>query len=387
MGSALTNIYKDFARDDAMTIQKAVAFLEKEAVVRSFPEIVAKFCHAADPKQLLVDGMKKNHPDLAAGSVEKRVRSWFQGKHSLRKQDAIELCFILQLSLEQADEFVSLISEEKLHWRDPDEITDIFSLMQGYSFEQARELKERMSPFLSLSDDASESGEVYYTSLIRREVLAIETVDELEEYLRTSAGKFGKLHNNAYRLFMQRLKMLEMPESEYDADEKEASFTIRDILREYLYEGPISSAKHAARQSSHGQGEDDRKLVFSAIQKNVIGNWPDETMLSKMKTRKTDVTRKTLILLLLATEEGFNGVADDWDFFEKEPSKEEVFEDVYGRLNQTLQDCGFAVLDPRSPFDWMILYSICVQDMFDADLRMEELFRVMFGEQEAEEGN
>ena len=95
-----------------------------------------------------------------------------------------------------------------------------------------------------------------------------------------------------------------------------------------------------------------------------------------------------LILLLMATEEGFrNGLdGEDTIMYGYEPSKEEVFDDVYGRLNQTLLDCGFATLDPRSPFDWMILYSICVQDMFDADIRMRMLFQTMFGERE-EEGN
>lgn len=44
---------------------------------------------------------------------------------TIKKKDAIELCFILGLSVEEADEFVALVSEEGLHWRSPDEIVYI----------------------------------------------------------------------------------------------------------------------------------------------------------------------------------------------------------------------------------------------------------------------
>lgn len=386
MESNLTNLYKDYARNDVMTIEKAVAFLENEAVPRSFSEIVGKFCNTDDPQKTLVEGLKNNHSDLAAGSVEKRVRSWFQGKHSLRKQDAIELCFILHLTLEQADDFVSLISEEKLHWRDPDEVADIFALQHGYSYDRAVSLKKKIKPLLEIADSQNHTKEIYYTSFIRKEISAINTEMELEDYLTGSAWKFGKLHNNAYCLFMQRLKSLETPEVSYNDGEGE-KLTIREILREYMYESNVAYAKKKARYSLSNKGGEG-KLILSAIQKSVSSNWPDETTLSKMKSRKTDVTRKALILLLMATEEGFrNGLdGEDTIMYGYEPSKEEVFDDVYGRLNQTLLDCGFATLDPRSPFDWMILYSICVQDMFDADIRMRMLFQTMFGERE-EEGN
>ena len=42
--------------------------------------------------------------------------------------------------------------------------------------------------------------------------------------------------------------------------------------------------------------------------------------------------------------------------------------------------CGFSTLDPRVPFDWLILYCICVPDIFEADARMKEIFREMYGE-------
>ena len=48
-------------------------------------------------------------------------------------------------------------------------------------------------------------------------------------------------------------------------------------------------------------------------------------------------------------------------------------------MNDMLAQCGFMTLDPRSPFDWVILYCICVEDMFDVDIRMKSVFQEMFG--------
>ncbi|MDE6635703.1 MAG: hypothetical protein K2K09_03745, partial [Lachnospiraceae bacterium] len=62
-----------------------------------------------------------------------------------------------------------------------------------------------------------------------------------------------------------------------------------------------------------------------------------------------------------------------------------VFEDLYQRLNDMLLLCGYGMLDARSPFDWLILYCICVNDIFDVDIRMKAVFREMFGEKAKEE--
>ena len=55
-------------------------------------------------------------------------------------------------------------------------------------------------------------------------------------------------------------------------------------------------------------------------------------------------------------------------------------QDMYQRINDMLLLCGFSTLDPRVPFDWLILYCICVPDIFEADARMKEIFREMYGE-------
>ena len=183
--------------------------------------------------------------------------------------------------------------------------------------------------------------------------------------------------------------MLEHPKL-YETEESAGLFekenlTIRDVLREYLYEKNVLYAKELVRASKKKDSplSEEEKLIFTVIQEEVSNSWPDETTISKMKSRKIDVTRKVLILLFLATDQ--EPVEDDEEDMELMLSKEDLFEQRYQCLNDMLLQCGFMPLDPRSPFDWLILYCICAGDMFDADIRMRTVFKEMFGERPDEE--
>ena len=157
----------------------------------------------------------------------------------------------------------------------------------------------------------------------------------------------------------------------------EKRLTIRDILKEYFYSSHVLYAKQLAKQARKESLHANERFMLTRIQEVVSENWPDETTLSKMKKRTEDVTRKTLILLFLATDPGLGWEDDDY-----EPDTEEMFQDLYSRLNDMLVLCGFSPLDPRLPFDWIILYSICVPDMAQTDIRLRTIFRKMFGEAE-----
>ena len=94
-----------------------------------------------------------------------------------------------------------------------------------------------------------------------------------------------------------------------------------------------------------------------------------------MLNRKTDVSRKALILLFLATDGGM----DEEAFYEDEDA-EEFFEDAYSRMNGMLANCGFAPLDPRCAFDWMVLYCMCVdaEDSLLIDSRIHRFLEEIF---------
>ncbi|MDE5696710.1 MAG: hypothetical protein K2I96_04740 [Lachnospiraceae bacterium] len=379
----------------AMTASEAIDFLEREAKMRTLREKLERFSHGQELKSTLVQGLMQNHANQNKESVERRVRGWLNNpkNQTLRKKDAIELCFILKLSVEEADALVALISEEGLHWRNPDEIVYIFALKQGMDYSEAQKLNDEMAGILSGVTESGTPAENSFTPLIRSEVTALRTREELIDYLTGAVSRLGRYHNNAYRLFMEMMKALENPlpdEGEENAGlfEKEElmreELTIRDILREYLYEKNVLYAKGLIqadkKKDKKSPRSEEERLVFTVIQEEVSRSWPDETTISKMKSRKADVTRKVLILLFLATEQEPEDEDEDYAL-----SKEEIFETLYQCLNDLLLQCGFMPLDPRSPFDWLILYCICAVDMFDMNIRMRTVFKEMFGERPPKE--
>ena len=398
------------AKSDILTIQDAVEYLEREARIRTLYEKLEKFSHGKDLRKTLVRGLLENDPKRKKDAVERRVRGWLSIDNPVRtikRQDAIEVCFILGLSIEEADGLVAMVSEESLHYRNPDEIVYIFALQHGMSYREAQELNAQMKETLSKVRERKPS-EDSLTPLIREEVSCLQTKKELADYLEHAVDRLGRCHNNAYGIFMERIKILENPSQDEKLTAAEVigkeHLTVRSVLREYMYEGNVLYAKElAGKKRGENKKSDNKKsipfsgeekFVFTTVKENVAANWPDEATLSKMKTRKTDVTRKVLILLFLATDQGSDEseeMQDGKDMGEETDGtlyqdRETVFEDLYSRLNDMLLLCGFSPLDPRSPFDWLILYSICVEDMWGVDARMRGIFRAMFGERPEEKG-
>ena len=122
---------------------------------------------------------------------------------------------------------------------------------------------------------------------------------------------------------------------------------------------------------------DKNTLILSAMQKNIRSYWPDEITLSKMKSRLVDISRKVLILLFVAVD-GYEET--EYDDFADDMTDEEQFEDMYERLNHMLNSCGFAPLDSRMPFDWMILFCICSGKKDFIDARIERFLKEVFSD-------
>lgn len=370
------------AASGQLTVSEVVDFLEKEAKIRTLGEKLTKYSHGRDLKTVLVDGLAENHSDVGRDFLEKRVNGWLNNPahQTLNKKDAIELCFILGLSVEEADSFVALVSEEGLHWRSPDEIVYIFALKQGMDYAGARKLNAEMQELLRDGKASDAFTEDCFTPVIRAEVSVLGTREELEDYLRDAASRLGTYHNNAYGLFMDMMEILECPKLDEGEERAEIfpseKLTLHDLLKEYLYGDNVLYARERAHMGGRKNRPipEEEKFVFTVIQEQVSSGWPDETALAKMKSRDMDVTRKALILLFLATDPG-----PDEDL-ETEPSRDVIFAELYQRLNDMLTQCGFMALDPRSPFDWLVLYCICVEDMLDVDAHMRDVFREMFGE-------
>ncbi|MBR4082585.1 MAG: hypothetical protein IKK21_12445 [Clostridia bacterium] len=347
------------ATSRTMTVQEAVMLLRQEMKPRTLPDKLARFAKGRDLRTLLAEGLKANHPDKKPDSMDRKVRDWLGGKdRAIRKEDAVELCFILSLTVEEADELLMLVCEEGFHWRDPAEIPFIFALKQGIEYPAACALAERMAAVCTAPETEAEDS---YTGVIRAEVAALQSEAQLAEYLRGAAARLGKMHNTAYQLFMEYMTLLEEGDIA-DLLEDATAMSTRDVVEQYFFRRFVPRVKGSEK-------------ALSAIQRAVWSNWPDEVSVSRMKSRVIDVTRKVMILLFIATDGGMDdedeALIDEWE-------DESVFEDTYTRLNEMLAMCGFAPLDPRAPFDWMMLYCMCVEDVFDMDAQMEAFLGTLF---------
>ena len=332
-----------------MTAQEAADLLMHSIQIRTFADILRSHAQGGDPKQTLVKGLCANDPQRIRASVEKKVRDWLSGRYQpTAREDLLELCFIMELSLEEADEFLAEAGESGLHWRDPRELVYAFALRRRMNYLEAQDLLRRVLP---QEIDLEGSGESEsFTPLIHKEADAIQTEEELRQYLTQAADRLGTLHNSAYRQFVELMAVLEKPQS-YVGEEKR--YTSREIVEQYL-------DKHLP--SKRGGKAMSEKL------KSILVGWPDEVTISRMKNRKADVSRKILILLFLATDGG-EPEEESWeecDAYEEEIEEEDEaeldFRSSYMRMNQMLAGCGYRMLDPRNPFDWIALYCMRVQE-------------------------
>ena len=218
------------------------------------------------------------------------------------------------------------------------------------------------------------------TENLEYELLRITNTVDLELYLIDHKKMLGKYHNTARRTAEELLDFLKQPPdkgylqidnetafSNQNIVSVDEDFTVQEIIKEHLYGEIIPHTKRKAGGTSH------EKLVLNALQKCIWDGWPEETKLSKMMNGEFDVSRKVLILLFLATD-GASSIYSDW----RDVPQDEVFEDRLARLNTMLIDCGFALLDPRTPFDWMVLYCLCDNDGFIDDEKIRTFLEAIF---------
>ena len=381
------------ATTELHSVEDAVIFLKKELVTRNVRSILEKFSKGRDIKtvqKMLVEGLAENRPNMERSAVERRIRIWMDPKsaHTLKKQDAIEAAFHLQLTGKEADEFLALISEEKLHWRDVEEIVYGYGLEHHLSYGECRKILDRpgIQEVLQKVSDYQTVEEIVedgYTEFVKRDVERLDTVEELETYLQENYEKLGEFHNTAYDIFREMLERLMNPASEveelhlFDEVVEKETYTVRDIIKDLLYQEPVLAAKQKAVKSKkevkEGKLSKEQQYTLDIIQKKIADSWPDEVSISKMKNRRMDVTRKVLILLFLVTDGDYQEEEE-----ESEWSAEEVFEDVIARLDDMLFFCGYSALDPRNPFDWLVIYCIYVEDLLDIDPKMQAVLNEVY---------
>lgn len=376
-----TQFLYHMATSQSFGLRKASEYLKEAAYTRPVRETLAKYAGKSPEdksglqKYIVEKLMEQSPAGTARESVERKVRIWMKDDtRYISKAGAVQVCFALHLSPENGNSFLQRMCGEGFHMRDPEEITFLYALKMGMSYQEGFALRSEMERKGLLAAE-TEPSDGLHTEVVQTIFDGLSGVDELESFLRQYQGQLGPFHNTAYHMFQRYLKLLTDSKIDDGMDE-ESILSVREVTDVYLHEKLIPRIKKAVKKDAEAEN-----LVLSALQRDIQQNWPDETTLSRMLNRKVDVSRKALILLFLATDGGAD--LEDYENTDekrcpKEP--EEVFDDAYSRINHMLTDCGFAPLDARCAFDWMVLYCMCVDadDTFLIDGRIRRFLKEIF---------
>lgn len=376
----LTQLMYRMATSQTLGLRQALELLREEAYMRPLRETLAKYAGKSPDntkalRTFLVEKLLEQSPEgTVQDSVDRKVRMWMKDSmQTISKSSAIHVSFALGLSVDEANAFLQRACGEGFHGRDPEEFIFLYALKQGLRYPEALSLQTQMKAAVPLTRE--ESGEErLLTNIIIQGLDCLESAADLESFLREYQGRLGSFHNTAYEMFKGYLSLLTDVKMDYGQDE-EGHLSVREVTDVYLHEKLIPRIRQSARKNPEAGN-----LVLSALQRNIKQNWPDETTLSKMLNRKADVSRKVLILLFLATD---GGLDDEYEYEyneEEEEEEEEAFADAYSRMNGMLVSCGFAPLDPRCAFDWMVLYCMCVDadDSLLIDSRIHSFLEEIF---------
>lgn len=372
-------------------VEDAIDLLLSYDHFRTFGDVLRSFSPEPELKSRLTAGLQQWFPEDKPDSLDRKVRNWLNGKtQSISKSDGFILCRILGLSLTQANEFLQYATGESIHWRDPEDIVWCYALLHNYSPDQTMGLLERGRAAAEAPKKEAEAPDSYTADIHDRlqNVLYLEE-DALLAFLQEERSRLGVFHNTAYLLFNQYMGLLKRGYSELGmealfeemtrGEKKKAKdtadgdvgphraepMTVQDVLETYMYRKLIPVQARGNAKSAE---------LFSPIQRNIRQNWPDTFSLSRMESRKQDVSRKALILLFLATD----GTDSDFDEFDEPETDEDIFLSLYTRLDAMLNACGFPRLDPRTPFDWIILFCISSGDLWESDARLQEILTRMY---------
>lgn len=359
-GQAMRGVSETGERPD-----DAVRFFTGKMVPRGFDAVLRSLLERRGvTEQELVSRLQALRPELKRDSLRRRVAAWLGGKgQPAGREELAQLCFALGLGEEEAGELFRCSGEGGFHLREPREAVWLYCLRTGRSYAQAQALIARL-PNVDGPFPADEGEPSVFTRTLSDRLARVTNDEEFLRFYEENLPDFGRLHNTAYRYFLRFLGELTRPGAPCGAPEEEA----------YSVERAVETYLRLNMPLSRGTGS------YSELQKAIKRFWPNATAVKNMLARRADVGRKTLLLLYLATE-GLDDGAIEESLGWEPASPDELLEEHVWNLNLMLHECGLGRLDPRSPFDWLVLYSLRTGDGDESmSERLSQVLAILFAQ-------
>lgn len=341
-----------YVTQENLSAREAVAFLRSGMQVRSFRDVLRQVWGTDQVEQQLTLALCQLS-DAQPDSVRRKVWNWMNGRTlPTEREEVLRICFALELPLEQADRMLTLLTDQGIHYRNLWEVVCAHCLRQGLPYGEAKRLMEQLRP-----SDSRERG-YPATQAIRQDFQSVRGEEDLFSFVARHRESLGTHHNTAYRYFCTMLALLTG-----EALEGEQTYSMEYVADEYL-------RLNVPKEKKTGRYTDVQKLVKK--------NWPSPRSIKAMKSRAEDVDRKTLLLLYLVTEGTWGDEYDELDEAYIQP--EEILVAHCHRMNKMLMECGMRRIDPRSVFDYLLLYCLLPEDDMAMSQRMSALADELFAE-------
>ena len=390
----LTKISKHnerFIKAKPKTAGEVVEFMEHGAQYRSFSYLVSELYEGEDAAGCL----RKGFCELTGEKdekIRKNVQNWMNGKTQPQNRELLfQICFILGLDEEKSNYLLGVFSENRIHYRNPSELAYAFALRKGESYAYAVNLSEKvnriyeeeralhMDEIRRIDSRRQENAEnkenkarteaerirkrekqeqdmILYTGRHKEMFDNVNSEEEFLDFIRQNSIYLGIQHETAYEKFMELLNVLQRPE--------DTKYSMKEVVENYF--------KMSIPQKKRIRG-------MSVLQKLIKKCWPSETTLDKMKNRRIDVNRKTMILLYMLTEHFDVEVVDDEEYFycDEEYSPEHLFEIRRSQMNLFLKKYGMNTLDYGNAFDLIVLYALYPSSEEDDDFAADRIDKIL----------
>lgn len=348
----------DYLLQEDLTPRQAVAFLQSGLKLRTFAGNLRRLYPGDDLEARLIRGLyscaQEAGENVREDSVRKKVQNWMMNKNTPSDREEIfRIAFALGLDERQTDTLLLQTVEQGIHYRNGREMIFAFSLRNHQSYKTACENAKIFAGRLG----ETQPGREIRTQIVRMKFENLPPGEDVIEFLLRQSESLGTYHNTAYQYFRKMLDLL------VGTDTQEEAYSLEYVAEHYLRMNMPQNRKMAS---------------YSNMQKVIKKYWPGSRNIKAMQNRSEDVSRKVLLLLYIITGGVWDTEYDELD--EDYISAGEALEEHCRRLNKIMKECGMSLMDPRNPFDYLVLYCLKPQEDDDMSRRMEQVVQELFAD-------
>jgi hypothetical protein len=416
----------------AMDSEDALKFLSEDFPIRSLEEILCETVGyyrcgkwvevtPTEARSVLLEKMGRDY--------EQKINGWLPPNDESRNkkrveritiESAMQIAFSLKFSLEEVEELLRRCWLDSLYLRNVRDIIYKCGLDSGFNLNDVEALINEFSYLDKPNPNPEYEKDIEEDSITRVIISKLENSsiacpNDLRAFIKRNEKLFGSYRMRAYSKMMELYGQIKSNiEYEYIGTDIAESYAAQELIEDNEYEidesvvgvrsvisqedllimlsSGISELKSKIKSTGLGNG------LSAVIRKHIVENIPGRAEWSGTINQRADkdtgairgVDRKLMILIWLSSYDGsLDGdpdADDDEGFlgFAGNPgtTSEQAFENHVEALNGILSEYGFPLLDPRHPFDWVILNTLHYahilrkgEDSTDIPMRLENLFK------------